>query len=317
MELDLHKQLYRIIAHEDSFSLGTKYFEFINNKGYISKGKYYHYTTLDTFKLILKSESLLFSNISTMNDPYEFSYGLHLAKNVLKDVYKDTSIGTANRAIYKGLLDLIDMELVKVKKSFYTVSFSNMPDSLPQWIAYGDGGGGVSIGITPNTRSFINLDKLIFNKVIYNREIQSELIDYSLNFFEKYIRGFSLTSFFAELQADIYVSRKKLYTKYNFESFSKELLSKLSILLNYMKIDHYSHENEFRWLLKTEAIPKSYGLKSGFLSKDITGKRLPIKEIVLGPKIANSTLYWKEIERLLKKSGYSDVKIKFSKIPFR
>ena len=82
----------------------------------------YHYTTLDSLALILKSKKIRFSKLTTVDDPVEYSY---IKDNINPAQYVFVSCWTSS-------------------------SFEN----IPQWKMYANGGHGVRIGLSSTMFSF-------------------------------------------------------------------------------------------------------------------------------------------------------------------
>lgn len=109
----------------------------------------YHYCSTETFLKIIMSNSIFLSHCRMLNDGKEDRIFLDSIKEeVLKDLFKDKEYKIAKNIIknYKEKLDFP-----------YVACFSKNKDLLNQWIAYGDNGNGVCLGVDLSKIPFIDL----------------------------------------------------------------------------------------------------------------------------------------------------------------
>lgn len=120
----------------------------------------YHYTTAKGLEGILKTGKVWATNYAFMNDPAELVEGSTIIKNVVKEVDGDLIRVTDHLLHSKGYGTLEEMK----RRHTYLASFSKHGDTLSQWILYGDGGRGFSIGFDlsgiPCRRVYYNQDAL-------------------------------------------------------------------------------------------------------------------------------------------------------------
>lgn len=161
----------------------------------------YHYTTVDTFLKILDSKTIWASDLSKMNDPQEVTIGIELIKKIYQKKFpdllhwfeNDRFVGLDNEQLLLGC------------------SFSENPDDLSQWRAYGDDGKGVDIGINPNvlsasntlttpsfykederTSSFVHFHKVIYCKKEFENSVEELLNDIG-DFISDRVESFKLS----------------------------------------------------------------------------------------------------------------------------
>ena len=161
----------------------------------------YHYTTVDTFLKILDSKTIWASDLSKMNDPQEFTIGIELIKKLYQKKFpdllhwfeNDRFVGLDNEQLLLGC------------------SFSENPDDLSQWRAYGDDGKGVVIGINASilsssntltipafykederTTSFVHFHKVIYAKEEFENSVK-ELLDNIGDFINDTVESYKLS----------------------------------------------------------------------------------------------------------------------------
>ena len=101
----------------------------------------YHYTTLDGLLGILASKVLWATSIRHLNDASEFRYAIELARDGVLEMPRGAS------GSYGAFLDPFRDALAGMEEgTVYVTSFSEAPDLLSQWRAYGQPGLGVALG---------------------------------------------------------------------------------------------------------------------------------------------------------------------------
>lgn len=150
----------------------------------------YHYTNDAGLIGILSDEEIWCSNVLYLNDSLEWQYGVDVFEEMLQEIVDGEA----------GTLKHLDASLAKeIKQKFgsyylaqkyasmntlspcYAVSFSEDPDSLPQWRGYSTRGARYAIGF--HTERLLALGKgTSLRKVEYNRDaaknrMKSELVD--------------------------------------------------------------------------------------------------------------------------------------------
>lgn len=117
----------------------------------------WHYTSLDTLKLILESNALLSTEVSFQNDISETSTADVAIAEVLKAFAEDSSVRAFSenaQRVYQdiddGMLGGFDEESRILNASRFIVCASREPDSLYAWRTYGGAGIGCAIGLDPS-----------------------------------------------------------------------------------------------------------------------------------------------------------------------
>lgn len=278
-------------------------------------GFLYHYTSLENFIKILDSKTFFMFNSSQMND-YKENFAIfdalnrviHDKKSIIPDDY------------LRKLNEVLEM---KFKMGFSFIScFTELRDSISQWRSYGDDGNGICLIINPRDIG-INyslpshnayIEKCIsFHNVIYSNEKQDKII--------KEILDYSLL---------LSNSNKK----YKAESFAEYVYMFITRFAPIFKINEFQEEKEWRIFYTTimseqtslgiltsdarydiDFIHTRNNLKSYFPLKIDKARFLnSITGIILGPK---SMIPYMEISAFLKKKGFRNTQVIYSKIPYR
>ncbi len=280
----------------------------------------YHYATLESFLLIVESQSLYFTNLNYLNDRKEYNHGVEIILDTLKhQAYNETSVSKLK------ILNYVEKNLESINKSSrYIACFSKNGDLLSQWRAYGNQGKGISIGFKTNNLEYFDGAFLNCMNMEYREEFQKKTI----NEFIKII-----IEYFENIKVSIN------WEGYNYELLvSKSIITFIEDFISSFKDSSFGEEKEFRLEYKidrninkndnTELLFRSNGNliipfykieyvnKNDVLSLESEYKKLPIETIIIGPSL-NYELNKNSIESFLLKFGYENVKIIPSKIPYR
>lgn len=272
----------------------------------------YHYTDVAGLIGICSSGSLWATNLRFMNDAKELAHSRKLMLDVLAEA-KD-------KAGFPAQLELIE-EIEKTTTAqwvgypdFYATSFTANGDLLSQWRGYGASGGGYAIGFdasrlvsppSPHPQS----DRFL-NRVIYQEEIQLRVLrataDKMLGLFAK------VDSSSAEMTG----ARARLFAA----------LGEVVGFVFSFKDPAWAEEQEWRSVyvlpegeLDGVEFRPDGGIAIPYVSLAMgtdPDRRLPIREIVQGPRVDNETSI-RSLELLLASNGYSDVEITVSSVPLR
>lgn len=130
----------------------------------------YHYTNAKGIIGIINSKSLWLTNMHFLNDSSEIKYSLKLFE---EEIFKNKSI--------KNILNYRDtiMELIECGKDeiICSISFSEERDLLSQWRAYGDSGGGYSLGFSFPELMKLRNGYLDFVKCSYSKSEHCKMIN--------------------------------------------------------------------------------------------------------------------------------------------
>lgn len=135
----------------------------------------YHYTTQEGLLGILKTDSLWATKIHFLNDSSEYALACNLAVEEIKSRLEREQREDER----KRLKCLLELEVVPNLKHFNVcvVSFSEDPDSLGQWRAYG-GARGYALGFHgPHIQRQIREPRFALAKCIYKKEEQQKAIE--------------------------------------------------------------------------------------------------------------------------------------------
>ncbi len=278
----------------------------------------YHYTTLPAFKNIVETQELWLTDYAYLNDASEIRHGVELARRVFDSAVIGATPETATAL--RGLLDLAPGWQPRV----CVFCLSSARDSLTQWKGYGRDHAGVAIGIEPS--AFLQglgfPHELSPAPVIYNPEVKEGL----------------LKGFFHDWAA----LRDRDCEAGNVQSSAYESITRAHFveLLSMMKDEAFSDEREFRFVFQedpTGPIAKLRGrvAKRFRVSGDVLvpytttadlmrrdgvraerQSRLVFHEIVVGPN-PYAELIRNGLRELLRASGYHDVEVSLSSLPFR
>lgn len=137
----------------------------------------WHYTTQQGLLGILESQSLWATKIHYLNDSSEFSHALKLAVEILDQRIQDGATEQLHKLkSFRESIPRIDSVHVCV------ASFSEDPDVLSQWRAYGGASGGYAIGFVPERLRELGRDQQLFLiKCKYAETEQSATINHLID----------------------------------------------------------------------------------------------------------------------------------------
>lgn len=104
----------------------------------------YHYTNAAGVKGILESGTLWLSDLTTLNDPSEITYGITRALPILQD--RVASLHPAGQRFTDNIKAFADTGALQRSAHFFVCSFSSESDDLSQWRAYADDAKGYALG---------------------------------------------------------------------------------------------------------------------------------------------------------------------------
>lgn len=287
----------------------------------------YHYTDLNGLIGIIESQCLWATNINFLNDKKELIYAVDLVKDVAKSISNEQN---------KEIVDLVieHIEQRANRKTFVTC-FSKNGDLLGQWRAYANNGNGVSIGFDSMSWASDLCPRPHSNHIQYNENYQKEYIKTMLESFISFMEGYkdeiewTLTHSYEEVSALLIIDMINSFTQhFKHPSFKDEdeyrflLEENLAIgnkkrgyevlfrtnnkmIIPYIKFENMYHKF-YKDLSEDSPMPTMFDEQ----------KRLPIKEIIIGPNL-DFEVVKEGISFLLDKNGYKNVEIKRSEIPYR
>jgi hypothetical protein len=105
----------------------------------------YHYTTLDAFISIVKTQEIWASNIFYLNDSAEYHWSVDLARELLEALTREETDEARKQTLGEIRGHLEDVRPGMITRPIFAWCFSEEPDDLSQWRAYGPNGG-VAVG---------------------------------------------------------------------------------------------------------------------------------------------------------------------------
>lgn len=289
----------------------------------------YHYTSLSGLISIIESQTLFCTNINFLNDKKEFKHGVNIIEKVIEKLKKEK--------LEISILETIETNIEQIYKGErYVTCFSKDGDLLSQWRAYANQGKGVSIGF-----DFYNfehcIEQIIHGKHIeYNEDIQNQVIEELVRIIIHFYKskkeaidwgdyGFEklVTSVIFEFLQDIISSYKNSSFKeeqefrYEYE-IDGNMVKKKDEIISFRSSDtliipYIKLEAKYKRFLRNKEKGKYENV--GAYPIDAI-KKLPIKEIIIGPSLDYETIKI-GIEELLLKHNYENIKIIKSEIPYR
>ncbi|NDV79964.1 DUF2971 domain-containing protein [Dysgonomonas sp. 511] len=289
----------------------------------------YHYTSLSGLISIIENQTLFCTNINYLNDKKEFCYGVGLILKVLEKLKKED--------FEISVLEMIENHIDHIyKEERYVTCFSKDGDLLSQWRAYANQGKGVSIGF-----DFFKLDKSI-DQPLHGKHIDydensqyqtvEELIRIIITFFKERKNIIDWEDFGYEWLVNTVIIDflQGIIASYKSSSFKEEQEYRFEYTIDGNMVKKEDEEIHFR-ASETLIIPyiileakyrrfqknKKMGKYNECAEEPFfVLKRLPIKEIIIGPSLDFDTIK-SGLEELLFKHEYKDVLIKKSNIPYR
>lgn len=280
-----------------------------------------HYTDLRGLIGIVESGGLWLSDHRFLNDEEEVENGRKLTVSVLKSLS-----AKPRHALFKEVLSGASLCLENSsERPYFICSLSSEADSLVNWRGYGNNGRGISItfdnkvAFERNPRRFFFVPPiLVASQVVYEEREKVATILHTLRRFAR------------EFAVDVKAGRDV-----DTVEWSGDLSSWLAPKFINFKHHQYSTEKEVR-LIATSANMQSFGrLKhraqndrivpyldlSELYSKleiyeEEGSRRLPILEVRVGPT-ADQEVTMHSVKAFLRNSGYEDVRVCRSEVPFR
>lgn len=294
------------------------------------KDNLYHYTTAQGLRGILSDNCIWATKSNYLTDKTELNYGRELIREGLKNrpnlslkdgegnVFPHPQKTKLNND-YFLLLQFFINNLFD-DWDFYVSSFCEDGDLLSQWRGYGESGGGYAVGFKTNDEgNESGLWKHLF-RVLYKEHDQRQIIS---NFFvgvtnlidnlvdsNKVTDMASLTSQ-TEIQK-VLRAVNRLIVSFKHPKFEEEKEWRIVHTIQVRERNEFVDQIKLR---TTHNIFIPYvELRQG-KEKESQDPKLPLQEIVIGPQI-DPTDAVQSVEFLKLQTGYKDVSIKLSEIPF-
>jgi hypothetical protein len=271
----------------------------------------YHYTNAEGLVGIVSSGALWATDLRFVNDASELDHAL---ESML------TAIARArirfSSPVQLMLLDRLE-DVIGQRAMFpsvHSVSFSENGDLLSQWRAYGGDGGGYAIGfaaldLRPDFTGGVPAGGGVIHRVVYDQATQDQLLD------DVIAEGCELTE---------RIDQRGGNTERAATALVARLLSGSESGLFYcLKAEGWSEEAEWRTVYALNDTVKPgvefrtvAGIPVPYLPLHDIRKRLPIREVAVGPSISQP-IAETAVRTLLDRYGYTDVDIRISALPLR
>lgn len=276
----------------------------------------YHYTSFNTINEILKNNSLRACDLKRLNDRNEHKIWFDVFDQVIA---KFSSKEDYTK--YDVFLESIINEISKYKKfDCFVTCFSFERDLLSQWRAYGDDGQGICIAFEVST--FLselykhndpnNEFKLLHGQLEYNYEkVHNDIYKIIQDLIHSFIKSkLTCHDFFnmVDKKDEFHETCKNIYLRMQDlkdSSFFEEREFRLFYQFSDDKKEKQSFERNKR------LIP--------FVNLSFGETKIPIKEIILGPALADKEEKIENLKDVLRYYGYqsNDIILSVSKLPYR
>jgi len=280
------------------------------------KGLLYHYTTPSGLLGILQNQHIWATEASFLNDLYEIQYGLDITKEIIHKYMKkqDTYIQQFCELCLNYLEHMNSKE-----EEIYITSFCETSDLLSQWKGYTNFGEGYAVGLNLekmiNSKESEEFGHISIKKVIYDLKVQSKMVKSKIKFM-------------------IHQSQKLINDDLNnrdniMKASAKSLAYYLNAQSKRFKSSAFSEEKEWRAIYINNDFANEQRIKNRLRMVDSIltpyielhlykknsqdNKMLPIKEIIIGPKVDGKKA-GKSINLIYKNLEVKLPKIKESKI---
>lgn len=287
------------------------------NKGN-STNLIYHYTSLNTINEILKSNSLRACDLKRLNDRREYKIWFEVFEQAVDKFHEKKDV-----AKYEDFLKRIKAEIDTFKSiDCYVTCFSQERDLLSQWRAYGDDGQGICISfelreLLKDLYQFNDPDsdfKLLHGPLEYNYEKVYNDIYIKI---EELIHDYLISN----------ISLEQYFNRIDKNNFFKDKSKRIYMRIQDLKDSSFFEEKEFRLFYQILNDVKDKEISTfernkriiPFVSLEFGDKKIPIKEIILGPSLSDKEDKKENIIEVLKHFGYNtnEIKIHNSELPYR
>lgn len=268
----------------------------------------WHYTSGPSLLSILDSGTLYSTQVSCLNDATEIAYSAEKLRSALTELLPGLAPGSPAALFAARYVELLRHNPDSPSHApieYFVSCFSSLFDDLGQWRTYAGGEGGYALGF--RVGSLVGIDYSLVAKVNYDpgdhETLAKEAAAATLKFYGEGPAG------------DLDWDNKFLAT------WDKSL----SYLSPLFKDPGFAQEQEIRIvheLQESEYTQQKFLQKRSLLSRHlpltfpISGPRLPLKEIMIGP-CRHRRITQVTIGTILKARGYPEIPVTFSKLPYQ
>jgi hypothetical protein len=263
----------------------------------------YHYTNASGFLGIIQSETFRATNYSLLNDSSEIAYGV----GVIDEMFRRLGLeGTSPSEIYLNSARSAVAQVAELSDAYVTC-FSTKPDDLSQWRGYGSA----------------NDDRYCLVLSASNLQLEEEAAPrFSTNLFLAPVI-YDREQQIAEAMRVALRARDETIDKPPKDWYPLNLTIELLDLAATFKDRSFQSESEWRVIFSSMELEEptvDFTVRNGKLRPHIclhmqAKAPLPLIEIVLLPHSRPEQAI-KATKLLLKKSGYRNVKVSTSNVPF-
>lgn len=281
----------------------------------------YHYCSPETFLAVIQSRTIRFSDLHLLNDVEEGRYGYYVFVEAANKILGKADVNPLYHDISKELIERVDATWSQFGfyLSSFVACFSTDGDSLSQWRAYASDAAGFALGFRASEIRRLPVQLL---DVQYDRDKQVEEMMMALG--------------------AIYLEWKDKGNDYDLPWFHQRCTT-LAASAVALKNPAWRDEKEVRahhvvdveindshWLLRDEGgvsvgvdvpgQPVHFQSRGGTITPyvdmpfDLSEERLPLVEVVLGPKCSNE---YGNVRFALGNSGFRNIGLKTAGAGYR
>jgi hypothetical protein len=286
----------------------------------------YHYTKPEAFQKILESGTVWASDIRYMNDASEVTHVADILKSIIKEAVKSVHEDDERELLERIAKTFNVTDMVRV----FACCFSELGDSIPQWIAYAGrrGGFAMGLGLRPHILQSQYATKDGTVAVVSGQLVKVVYDDDKLVTFSK-----DLIAHVVKLYRDARVQVAEHLRTFIMARFCQAWQDGFSPLLLSFKQPGFQHEQEWRLVYYLSRFERSdeapqYHVGTMGLTPHLPLKLIkthgfhsghfPLLEVVVGPT-AERELALEASKFFLAELGYSSalISVKASKMPLR
>ena len=267
----------------------------------------YHYTSAESLKGIIDSQSIWATNIGFLNDDQEYKYLVDLLIPQIERLKN-----TTNKFLLERIIQLIKANEGGETSGAYVFSLSEEPDLLSQWRAYCKGGG-FSIGFDhQRIMELANQDNMFLFKCVYIKSQQLDLI-------KQFIDG--LSDELSKLSQPIQDKNEAL------RFWGEHITQQITKLANIIKHPSFHEEKEWRVVKinvsNTDQQLNHRPFKGLFIPYySISFNHfIPIKRVIVGPhkyaKLSKRSVFEFIHSEKIKRNAHISTIFDISEIPHR
>lgn len=278
-------------------------------------GRLTHYTNLAGLVGILESGGFWLSDIRYLNDAEEYEHGRKLSCELIDKL--------ALRLRYQPFSEVLkiarEIIMSPVEEPIFVACFSTEPDSLEQWRAYASGDDGVALVFENKSEvnnPFMAEPRMHSSRAIYDddkkkRVILSALSRHSIEYKKELLTGNTLTLEPNRWARSLAAVLSNAFVTFKHRAFATE--SEVRVITQSSQIARMNGKIQYR-VRQGRIVP--FVNSSIFYGDTGANRLLPLREVIVGP-IAAQSVTIESIRTFLGNTGYSDVPVRPSSIPYR